>query len=491
MFDIENPNWILNNPQIAKEFVKSLSAYELLKIVNKNKDTLTILDQNPIINGIIESNEDGKILLLATCGKIDCFHTEDTELINKLMAKGIAYQCALLSNTRINWYSIFIFDRFSLLDIVIKNILENDSAFTSFCKNPRMDRRLISAIIRGENSRTLPYKTIFTDFTDELRIKASYLALQAVEIKSEHYDGKDSPDNNEQYFNDPNKAFLKLIKEMGNKVEIEDFKSFCENFKYIISNAEFDFEHIDWLTEEEIKAIDSSSDGWREKWHKKSNQCLINIIKFLEQQASNYLAVENDELNKTENYSQVVISSSIISSLIRNYSFRSDFEINIKFLLESKNWTIRSSAYTAIFNNLFISDKNEQLIEFFKFFGHDDAKALTLGILISNKYNLIINSNYEARLIILEYINKLEITKSLLDLYESDFKYISNINPNLDDYTESIRTHNFSTVKNDLFNKRTREITEAANGLKDLVENNEDGKSISYQLGKSIGKIFR
>lgn len=491
MFDIENTNWIINNPQIAKEFVKSLSAYELLQIVNKNKDSLTILDQNPIINGIIESNEEGKLLLLATCGKIDYFQTEDTELINKLMDKGIAYQCALLSNTRINWYSIFIFDRYNSIDIVIKAILENDSAFISFCKNPRMDRRLISAIIRGENTKNLPYKIKFAEFSDELRIKASYHALQAVEIKSEHYEGKDSPDNNEDYFKEPIKAFLKLTKEMCNKLEIEDFENFCENFKYIISNIEFDFSHIDWLTEDEIKAIDSVSDDWREKWDKKENLCFNNIIKFFEQHTSNYLEVENNKLNKTENYSHLIISSSIISSLIRNYSLKSNFERNIKLLLESKNWMVRSSAYTAIFNNLFISDNNEQLIEFFKYYGHKDAKALTLGILISYKYNLIVNSNYEARLIILDYIKQLDITKSLFDLYESDFKYISNINPNLEDYTELVKTHNFSIVKHDLFSRRTREISEAVDGIRDLVKNNEDGNSISYQLGKSIGKIFR
>ena len=149
MFDFEDFRSVSANPLIAIEFVKSLSAYDLLQAVKKtnNDDDQSILDIKAVIDGVIELNDDEKLLLVATQSSFGGCH----ELIPFIFAKGIPYQAAILSNSRIDWYGFFTFNGDGFINKNLDDIIAEDSVLAeTFYKNQRMDRRLMAAIIRGK-----------------------------------------------------------------------------------------------------------------------------------------------------------------------------------------------------------------------------------------------------------------------------------------------------------------------------------------------------
>ena len=78
MLDLSSTKSIYSNHLLAKQFIKYISAFELLTVIDEaNKKGDLILNNQSIIDGILDSNDEGKLLLLASGSKLDEFARSD------------------------------------------------------------------------------------------------------------------------------------------------------------------------------------------------------------------------------------------------------------------------------------------------------------------------------------------------------------------------------------------------------------------------------
>src|SRR5262249_41863838 len=126
----------------------------------------------------------------------------------KLANVSHAHKIALLSNVRLDWYRMSLFDRDAPVrtELLATMLSDNRDEKLALLRNPRMDRRFVADVIRPNNQlHAMP---------DRDRIWYGLEAIKAKEIESEDYPGKDSPDDNEMHFGKPESALLLAMREV-------------------------------------------------------------------------------------------------------------------------------------------------------------------------------------------------------------------------------------------------------------------------------------
>jgi len=491
MFDFTNLDSIKKNPIVSREFVKHLSAYELLLLVKEAKGkSESILNQESIINGILESEDDAKILILASGSKLDGFAKSDNFL--KIYNKGDAFKSALFCNYEFDWYSLFIWNH-TILDEILNDVLKEDSKLSiPFYNNPRMDRRVISGIIKAKEFDKSKHKFDFSKITFQQRYEAVTIALEVKEIKSEDYYGKDSPDNNEIFFSKPNGAIAVFVKDLIENWNVEGkfSKSFATNLVHYIDVSDAELDNSDFISQEEDDKIDKEESDFNKKWDAKSILAFSNLIRFFDQSTKSVLPTEikDSEKDLFSDYSNVLLILTLIPKLLKDYKYRNDVNYFLSNLIGSDNWVIRASGYSFIFQNLKIEEDDVSLLSKFIEKFKKDKLALIWSIYGSSHFELITRINRPAY----DLFNQLFISANFND---EMLKYFSDISEFIFGY--KYRDMDYEDMEK-LLQKNNKELKKYSveyylnsSNFSSNISNNNPNDSFSFQLGKAVGKIFR
>jgi hypothetical protein len=482
MFDISSIKSIKSNPLLAKSFIKYLSAYELMEAIkNGLKNGDVILNDENIINGILESDDEGKLLLLASGSKLDDF--AQSNVFTKLYSKNEEMKSALFSNNQMDWYGLFIWNS-QILDIILEDILKEDSKLKlPFYKNPRMDRRIISSIIKASDYDKSKHTYDFTKITFAERYTAAVNSLEIEEIKSEDYFGKDSPDDNEMYFNTPYDAVVVLIRDLFNAINIKEAHAdyYITNLIYYIDKVDVDLDYDDWFTKDELLLYEERIPDFSNRYDVLYQDSLKKVIDFFDKNTMTFTT--NDEVEEDRDlfrhYAKVCSVIAIIPKILSGYRYKSKIDDYLPSMIKSDNWVIRASAYSFIFQNLNVLKDKEvlsKLVDRYK----DDKLALFWGISCSSHMVAVRMVSDEARYFLDNLFEELNLNKKLI-------KYFDDIN----DYIFSVRFRNLDTeiLEKQLEYKLTYDSVKSID--KYLTFQTDSADSITYQLGKTVGKFFK
>ena len=297
MYDFRTYKSAEENPSASKAFVQTLTPYELLQILDNSPDNSSddfdarkyIIDCDAVIDGIIESGCEGKLLLVAARSDLGSWGRCE-RLINDLFSKGNAFQSALLSNPRINWYLFFMFDESGFIDRNLDIIIANSNLATAFYKNPRMDRGLIAQIIRCRKVKFKSSSYDFSKITPQQRIQAAYYSLPVREIATNYDDIGSSfggPSANTTDFHKPVEASLFLLKDLSKKMSHDELSRRLTCLNPIFPKARFSYDIEDWLTKAEYDELFNdelfNSEDFESKYDKAHNISMGRIFVFFDE----------------------------------------------------------------------------------------------------------------------------------------------------------------------------------------------------------------
>jgi hypothetical protein len=206
---IEQNPVLYRDDDFMARFVSQLSFDRLYELYSQQlPDHKNILDDEKVIEAIITENDAGKSLVVALFAANDLFGGFTLDSMLKVADISPAHKKALLSNTRIDWYGILIFNTKEkaikeLFNPIFLDDKQHDYRKIIF-QNPRMDRGLLAKLIAGRDE--------YAALDIRHRIYYGVEAAQAKEIESYNYRGKDSPDSNELRFDDPLKVLLSQMR---------------------------------------------------------------------------------------------------------------------------------------------------------------------------------------------------------------------------------------------------------------------------------------
>lgn len=237
-FNISNPSSINKNPTLARAFIKLVPPFELVKIVLNGSLENSVIDQAPIVLGILEAGQPDLTLVLVTYGNLMCVEMNN---IVSLIQSSPAHKAAIYANQRIKWYW-----HTELKEIAVGEILREENKpnraselVRLLLSNPRFDREWLGQVIRGkEDFMSLPLSK---------RTLVAFHCLGVEEVKSPDWNGKDGPDCNELYFRKPCDAFPTLVRDVFTDAGEIEFKKFANEFAWVIWEQPLGIESQDWM----------------------------------------------------------------------------------------------------------------------------------------------------------------------------------------------------------------------------------------------------
>jgi len=484
MFDLSSVKSIQSNPLVAKEFVKHLTSFELLNLVkDSHKKGEYILNNESMIDGIIESEDSGKLLILASSSKLDDFAKSDRFV--KIYNKGDVFKSALFGNSQYDWYSLHLWN-YDILDVILEDVLKEDSLLKKpFYKNPRMNRKLIASIIKAKNFDSIfrYHQFDFTKISFLERYTACINSFEVEEIKSEDYYGKDSPDDNEMYFTEPHDALLVFVKDLFTSWDDENTNSsyYTTNLISYANDVEIGYHYDDWLSDEEKQKLESEHTDFSERYDKSFEVSFFNLIQFFDETTKNYMTHSNSEEGSPlfRSYSKVCMTITILPKLLSSYRLKKSVDLYLPTMLNSNNWVIRSSAYSFLMNNLDIVKDSylfDKLINRFS----DDLEAISWAVLSSSHGLLLSKLSDDFYHKFNEVFEKLNFDSEMKKFFEDIAEYIYGFKFRELDYEELERIYRnkFTYNSNNDLVKYLDFISSQSNGL-------------SYQIGKTVGKLFK
>lgn len=365
MFDIFSLNDAQENPLLAAEFIKIVPAYELAKHILKSYSQKSddgfdklLVDLKHIRDCILASDRDDLKLVLATYGKIMDLWGETG--FAQLFDKGHAFQAALFSNSRINWYYFNNDDTKKFLHSILfadRTIDVNRTLMNAMVRNPRMNRAVLADAMRGVNGfEALPMGT-------RLMIGAEAIGVQ--EIPAEMWLGKDSPDTHEIYFNCVNASLVRMIKDAKENLDAKTFNSYLTgHLLWNLPRASLDVCAEDWLTAEEIQSIvdkASESEEFMKGYERKQLAAIYKVFDYM-----------TDWYDRDDGYPQTTaligtasVAILTMSSLMRSYSVLHDIEKIVEEMLASPHLIIRAAGYATIFSNITVESNSSAVKSFF------------------------------------------------------------------------------------------------------------------------------
>jgi hypothetical protein len=251
MFNIFDNSEVHKNPLLAAEFIKIVPAFELIKHILQATDQDEfgrVIDNKIIQNAILDSDRDDLKLVLATYGNV--LELWDSKNFLKLYGKGNGFKAALFSNSNIDWYEFNDVDK---VEILHKSLLAdfedetNKNLIFTLVTNPRMDRQVIANAMLGKHGfEALPV-------TNRLMIGAK--AIKVAPTEAEYWPGKDSPDSQEIYFLEVNKAFLPMIRNAKATLDEVSFSRYLAHLYWQLPFSKIDISPEHWLSETEIASL--------------------------------------------------------------------------------------------------------------------------------------------------------------------------------------------------------------------------------------------
>jgi hypothetical protein len=364
MFDVFNMKDVKENPLLAAEFIKIVPAYELAKHLleahsQKSDDgwDRLLIDHQPVRKGILDSDRDDLKLVLATYGKI--IELWDAAEFAQLFDKGPAFQAALLSNSRIDWYHFEDDDAKKFLYPILfadTAIDVNRTLMNVMVRNPRMNRTILSDAMRGMNG--------FEELPMNTRVMIGAEAIDVREIPAEMWRGKDSPDLHEIYFSSVNAALVRMIKDAKQDLDPKTFNSCLTHLLWKLPNASLDLRAEDWLTAEEIQAMKgkaSESEEFMIGYKQKQRAALYKVFEYL----ADWYDIDDGYPQTTALISTASVAILTMSSLMRSYSVSHDIEKIVEEMLLSPHLLIRAAGYATIFNNITVESNSSAVKSFF------------------------------------------------------------------------------------------------------------------------------
>jgi hypothetical protein len=503
MFDITDLISVQSNPLVAKSFIKYMTFSDLNQAVKiaKEKGNL-ILNNKDIIEAIIETDDDSKILLLALGSKLnDEFSNRETFI--KIYNRGLEFQSALLGNSDYDWYSLFIWMP-EFQDIVLADVLEKDSNLMKpFYTNPRMDRQLIASIIRGKKQKYSNINYDFSNISFSDRYEASFRSLNVNEIKSIDYVGKSSPEDNELYFDKPYEAVLCFIRDLIENWNIQEKYSYyySTNLIYYIDRVDLDIDYYDWTNDEEINEIkDLSTELELDEWDVKHRLALSNLIDFFDRYSKDIKITNKKEDNEKEfeKYTIVSLAILIIPNLLKRYIFNKEITINffLDKLIKSDNWVMRSVAYSYMFRNIKFDKEDipllSNLIETFR----EDKLSLVWGIFNTTKYMISKKIRPNLRDELDELFDSCSFNEDMIEYLCDSLSYYFGVDYRNSYYEdlEEVLTKDSWNCSEEIIEKYIENIKDKLNNSnnKNSIENNLNAnQNLSFNLGKTVSKFFK
>jgi hypothetical protein len=482
MLDLSSTKSIHSNPLLAKQFIKYISAFELLTVIDEaNKKGDLILNNQSIIDGILDSNDEGKLLLLASGSKLDEFARSDKFLT--LYNKGDVFKSALFGNSQYDWYALSIWNS-EILDTILEDVLKEDSQLKKpFYKNPRMDRKLIASIIKAKDFDRSKHTYDFTKINFYERYTACSLAIDVDEIRSEHYYGKDSPDNNELYFSRPHDALLVLVRDLF--LSWDDEESYASghltNLIHYADKVDIGLDYDDWLTEDEQSLLESKYSDFSARYDQYHIEAFHKLIEFFNNQTSSYKPIDkkSEEVDLFRNYSRVCITITIIPKLLSSYRLRDSTDVFLPIFLNSNNWVMRASGYSFIFQNIDILKDTKSLDIFIERY-----KAVLISVMwwMYSSSHLIMVSRVNR-----EAYHKINDLLDSLNLEEDMIKFF-------DDIGQFLYGYQYRDIDNDVLEKKYEDHIRY-NSYKSIIKyidlSQKPQEGLSYKLGKTVGKLFK
>jgi len=401
MFNFLDKSALNANPDLAQTLVKYLSLNELMDIAKKSDDNRqSILDRKPIIDGIMESFDEGKILFLASSSNLgDKFGMTSEEVFEKIFNMGDQFRMALYGNSKCDWYDIFIFKGHKYIDRVMNDIINGGEKFKiPFYKNPRMDRRLIASIIGAKNYLRYEGSFNFEIINFEERYFALKNSYNVVEIKSENYFGKDSPDDNELYFDKPYYANLRFLRDLIQSYTEKEALVFLRSFYFYLDQTNFDIDCDDWLSSAELSELDKADLEFTEKYQAQYELAFIKLLDFFDNHTKDifptYPPSTKESFDEYKYFLRSTAAINIIGRLLATYRIRDKaVSYTREILLKSKNWVMRAAAYNFIYQNIDVRNNFDLLNKFFEYY-ETDRLAFLHALFHTSRTRLLARNNY-------------------------------------------------------------------------------------------------
>jgi hypothetical protein len=379
MFNFNDKDGVRLNPLIAKELIKHLTVSEIMILyANSHPDEYLSIDTEAIVEGILETNDDGKILVLALCAKGGSHEGLQEEQILKIADRSEAHKAAILSNPRINWYSSFSLPSIREKLLVPTILGYGDLAFAA-CRNPRMDRNLISEVIRGANE--------FQCISIEHRMELAFISINVVDIESKSYYKKDMPDSNEQYFSKPIEAFYSQLKQIDNTNELKRIWTSSIQLIKCLNKNNFNIDVEDWISDSERQVIESSNVDWDVKYKNKNELAIRNFVDWAIKFAGNapiqpekYTAYIADDFNRS--CLAVVMIRKALSSYMATTGIIKEL---MQQLYGCEKWVGRAAFYSLMLDKTLIYYPFNELTNLVSV-PEDEKLVLLHGFLANEKY---------------------------------------------------------------------------------------------------------
>lgn len=512
MIDFNKYESVRDNPMVSKEFFRSISPYDFFQIIkNDSHNEYQLVDLSPVIDGVVESDDPTKLLLLCSQSKLGQFlFSSDT--FKSLYGKSDAVNESLFSNSRFDWYGVFVWNDDDIGNSIL-NYLRTapDSTKQVFYSNPRMDRSIIKSIIAKESDND-KFGSEIDQFSIEDRFLAVKFSVNVKEIPSKIYPGKDSPDSNELDFDKPSEAILQFVRDMFNELPEPSFRYTLEQLNFYLSDTNFGIDIYHWLSDDERNSAEILGSDFNDKHTELVKRAFLKMVDFLDdltksidvRNVSSYKSdSEYKEYSELANFSPSTFSIIAINKLLDDYWIRSSKKDLIYHLISSENWVLRSAAYSYLFNGVIANpDDDDDLLKQFKSFYDrysSDRLSLIHGIFNSTHLHLIQYQSYLARQYVNEIVEDLDVGSDFIKFLTSDLSYVFDNYRNLDHeelgkiYNDKFRSENTRIIKQMIASKSETVPNVIPKAPIDLnIKQPDDSRSsLTYQLGQSIGKLFK
>ncbi len=323
-----NWNKVLSPPDVGKEIVKTLSVETLADIwSNCRPDEECCLDNEEIIKAIVGRKDKAAQVLCAKYGNLHLYSGFTAQELVELAGRSRSHTLAILGNTRIDWYSFWM-GRENLLveELIFPTVEADDFATHILLKNPRMDRKLIGDIIRGEGQ--------FQEIPASTRIKFGFFAIGADYVEDSdtvYYEGI-MPSENDINFRKPTEALFAILSqhEKEYRVHFEDLVNLQKPRVFSICDD-------DWIDEEGRSEIGDLTD-YHEKLRMRDARALNNFINWLLDWSKEEPLDTGEEKDRFGVYVKGSFAVVALKEALSRFSDKNESEQTIQRIAQSKHW---------------------------------------------------------------------------------------------------------------------------------------------------------
>jgi hypothetical protein len=358
------------------EIVNNLTFAEFYEIYAHAKpNTVVALDNSELVEFLLAGNDDGKKLVVASFSGGGAYREGiKAETAIKLASLSRAHKIALLSNVRVDWYGISYRDASVGRELIAATILSGEhEEKRALLRNPRMDRRFVADVIKGKDE--------FHAIPAPQRFFYGVEAIKAKEIESKDYPEKDSPDDNEMYFDKPERALLVTMREVLADTDIKGLVFELPNITRLYYHKGWlSIDDEDWLSDDQKREAERISD-WHARYKSRNRMALLNFINWVSSWSIHEPQVveikEGDnEFDLDERYAK--------GNLAVMLSFKAFCGLGneeIKKGMAVKNWCVRAGALAAGYAKLGTKEQTQFLTRYRK-----DPYALVRGLALVQNF---------------------------------------------------------------------------------------------------------